>query len=128
MVNNTSVENIPTQFNEIISFINTINQSIIQMFGLVSFPTTGKNNFRNIGSYTNFLKLYIQYSNTLTKINRIFDTIIINIDYVTPENIQLYFSEYNEYVSQFNKFQSTFFNPNGTIKVTKYGAGGFALT
>ena len=58
MVNNTSVENIPTQFNEIISFINTINQSIFKCLVWYRFQTQVKIIFVILGVTQIFKIIY----------------------------------------------------------------------
>lgn len=86
------------------------------------------NYFRNISGLTNFIKIYILFSNSLTRINILFNEIINKIGYVKPENIQLFFDIYGKYKNELKKFKSVFFNikninDKGSFVITKYSSG-----
>ena len=107
---------VPEQFSEVLNYINNMRQYLIQMTELVNIAksSNAQHYFRNIGSYTNFLKIYLTFSNAMVEVNRILNDIINNIGYVKPENMRLFLDEYVQYRASLLNFGNLFFMRNGS--------------
>ena len=136
-INNVEDLNIDAQFSEVLKLLNNSYQNLTQINSLFTMVNSGY--FRNISSYTNFLKLFLNFADSLEQINILLNQIINQIGYVKPQNMESFLNLYQRYTTAYTNFTTRVFHSadgvdskgvefkKDEIKINKYASSGHSL-